>query len=132
MEGAEGRSGGLGAEGAAIPPTAASNSRSGDTLAGASVATELSRRIGLLSVDPSGGPAASVVATAAAAFRLEGWALWCQLSTIAALLRRWRAEPPCPEPDPALGAHDGGADGGDTGADGGDAGADGGDAGADG
>src|SRR3954452_3546316 len=130
--GADDRTGGLSTEPAAVHPTTSSTSPSGDALGGSSVATELSRRIGLLDLDPSGRPAASVVATAAAAFRLEGWALWCQLSAIAALLRRWRAEPPCPEPNPTLGAHDGGADGGDTGADGGDAGADGGDAGADG
>ncbi len=33
---------------------------------------------------------------AGAGFRLEGWALWSQLATIAALLTRWRAHPPSP------------------------------------
>ena len=56
------------------------------------------------------GPLAEVVDVAMAGRRLEGWALWCQLSALARLLVAWSGRPPlgdasrsgCDEQDPAL------------------------------
>ena len=56
------------------------------------------------------GPLAEVVDVAMAGRRLEGWALWCQLSALARLLVAWSGRPPlgeasrsgCQGQDPAL------------------------------
>jgi hypothetical protein len=56
------------------------------------------------------GPLAEVVDVVMAGRRLEGWALWCQLSALARLLVAWAGRPPrgdanrdgCQEQDPAL------------------------------
>jgi hypothetical protein len=64
---------------------------------GPELADGLATELEILVSDPSVGSASGIVEAVAAGRRLEGWALWCQLSGIAALLRRWRAEPPAAE-----------------------------------
>jgi hypothetical protein len=64
---------------------------------GPELADGLGAELEILVTDPSVGTASGIVEAVAAGRRLEGWALWCQLSGHAALLRRWRAEPPAAE-----------------------------------
>src|SRR3954451_18902037 len=63
---------------------------------GPQLAQHLAAAVARAAADPCGGSAAGLVRMAGAGFRLEGWALWSQLATIAALLTRWRAHPPSP------------------------------------
>src|SRR3954451_21544401 len=66
------------------------------TSLGQQLAQHLAAAVAGADVDPCADSAAGLVRMAGASFRLEGWALWSQLATIAALLTRWRARPPSP------------------------------------
>jgi Domain of unknown function (DUF222) len=77
------------------PASSSAPAPSGAWTPGPELAGIVAARIAELTLDPSAGSASAMVGVAAAGFRLEGWALWCQLATIAALLRRWHADPPC-------------------------------------